>query len=208
MIAAVLGVMILWFSLPKVITLVTSYQHRVSKMTISVNLPFEQRKTIEKDIFDIQSTIRSSDKKGKDNYSDQYFGLGAKFESLGYLGKAESAYRKALKEDPKNTSAHIHLGSVLGVMEEYGKSIASFRQGIELDPSNVDAYASFANMYTMNMKQQEEGRGVYIEGLLRTQNAPELVRSFITFLESTGYTHEADLYKKALSKNDTHQKRK
>ena len=200
MTAAVLGIMVLWFSLPKVFTLVSTYQKRASKMTISVSIPIEERKVIEKDIFDIQGTIRSSDKKGNANYSDQYFTLGTYFERLGYLGKAEGAYRKALREDSKNVPAYTHLGVVLGLMEDYDKSVASFREGIERDPSNTEAYTKLADMYASHMKQREEGRGVYIEGLMRTQNAPDLVRSFIAFLDRTGYTHEADLYRKALRK--------
>lgn len=199
---AVLGIAMIWFTVPKIVTAIVAYQQRVSKMTVSVNIPFEQRKGIEKDILDIQNAIRSSDKKGNTNYSAQYLELGLKFEQLGYLGKAETAYQKGLKEDPKSIPALIRLGVVLSFMDEYDKSITSFREAIELNPTNSETYTKFADMYQLKMKKLEEARGVYIEGLMRTQNDPTLVRSFVSFLESTGYGREAELYKKALARKD------
>lgn len=198
--AAFFGLGVLWFSVPKIASGIIAYQDRLGKMTVQITIPFDQRKKIEKEIVDIQTAIRSSDKKGASDYSDQYMELGKKYEKLGYRGKAEHAYRKALHESPKNTEVLLYLGSVLSAMEEYEKSIATFREAIELNPSNEETYRAFAEMVAFGMKNSQEARGIYIEGLMRTKNSPQLLKSFAAFLEKIGYAHEARQYQKTLSK--------
>ncbi len=191
-----------WFFLPKIITGVVRYQKELARATVPVNLSLEEKKKSEKEILEIQNSIRSSDKKGADNYASQYVLLGEKLEKLGYRAKAVRAYKNAIREDATFVEAHGHLGSVSRMMEDYTTARDEFRIAIDLNPVNVTLYPKLAQVYLEGLKDPAVARGVYIEGLVQTHNDLRLIKEYVPFLEKIGESLEAASYRQEILKKE------
>lgn len=191
-----------WFLLPKTYASVLRYQKEMAKATVPVNLSLEEKKKIEKEILELENSIRSSNKKGADNYASQYILLGEKFEKLGYRGKAIKTYQNAIREDGKSISAYTHLGALSKVMENYSVARNAFRAAIDLHPSDPNLYPSLAYVYLDGMRDMETARGVFLEGLIRTDNNLELIKEYVPFLEKVGEYSEAKLYQQEIIKKE------
>lgn len=191
-----------WFVAPNIYRSIVRYQKELARATVPVSLSLEEKKKIEKEILELQNAIRSSNKKGAENYASQYVSLGEKFEQLGYRAKAVKAYQGAVREDGKNVSAYAHLGAVSGDMKNWSAARDAFRMAIDLNPGDADFYYSLAYVYSDGMKDDEIARGVFLEGLVRTGNDKWLIEKYIPFLEKIGEYSEAKLYQRELAKKE------
>lgn len=68
-----------------------------------------------------------------------WLNLGTIRRTLGSLGSAESAFRRALEIDPNNALAHYNLGAVYDANKNYDAAIEEYRRALVLDPDLADA---------------------------------------------------------------------
>lgn len=73
------------------------------------------------------------------------------------LEKAEAAYRKAIKLDPKYVNAYSNLGNILYKMKRLEEAEVTHRKAISLDPEYVNAYSNLGNaLYEMKRLEEAE----------------------------------------------------
>lgn len=184
----------LWFIVPLAVKKALEAQDIASRSVISVSLTPEERKSLEKEVGDLKNAIRSSNKNGGANYAKQYRTLATTYERLGYIGKAVEAYDRALSEEPHHAETLLLKGSVLWTMREFTKAEKTYREVIDQNPTDQTAYVKLAGMYLYGLNDSITARGIYMEGLTRSNNDLNLMRSFATFLEVIGRPEEAYLY--------------
>ena len=61
---------------------------------------------------------------------------------------AANLFKKALKSDPKNTSALYNHGLALNQMRKYQDAITCFDKVIEIDPKDAPSYNNSCLLYT------------------------------------------------------------
>jgi Tfp pilus assembly protein PilF len=67
-------------------------------------------------------------------------GLGNGLGAQQQLSEAVTAYRQAIKLDPKYAEAYINLGVTLAALHQLPEAIAAYCQGIQLDPKRPKAH--------------------------------------------------------------------
>lgn len=187
-----------WFSLPSVLERIESFRKETTHAVKKVDLLPDEKKRIEKEIQDIRASIRANDKKGAQNYAAQYYELGIRLEKLGLILKAARAYERALRENDTHVFAHARLGSMRASLGDAHGAVLHLRRAIELDPATPERYISLGSVYAFDLRDPVTGRGVYIEGLIRTNSNLSLMKEFAVFLELIGEPTEAQLYWEAV----------
>lgn len=204
-----IGIIILLFAcafgvligVPKIRTAFRVYQQEQKRDNVPVSLSADEKKSIEKDIIEIQNAIRASDKKGAKTYAAQYSALGVDFEKLGFLKRALDAYQKSIKEEV-DVATYIHIADAYQRMKEYELAEENYRKAIDRDPKNIEYYQRLADMYFYDRGDAFSARGIYLEGLLRADNDIRLMKIFANFLETSGNRHEAYIYWDAILQKD------
>ena len=197
-----ISIIALWFLIPAGVSTIKKSQDYSSRSVVSVSLPADEKRKLEKEITDIKNAIRSSNKGGEETYAKQYRELGVRYVRLGMLGKAVEAYDDALREEPKHAETLLAKAEVLASMKEFEKAEQTYREAIDIQPNDQTAYVKLAGMYHYRMNDPETARGVYLEGLTRSNNDINLLRSFATYLEIAGRPEEAYLYWDAIYKKN------
>ena len=191
-----------WFTIPKIIITAVQTNNAIKKNYPAIKLPQDIREKIEKDVRDVTMAIKTGDKRGSANFSNDYISLGVDFETLGLFGFAEDAYRRAIKEDPANYVGYANLGGLHQTRSEYSSAIAELRNAIERAPTQEGLYVRLSELYWYRLGDLDSARGIYLEGIMRTNNNDGLVRSFASFLEQTNQKQEAIEYFDALVKRN------
>src|SRR5262249_33467766 len=74
-----------------------------------------------------------------------YDALGTALRARHKVPEALDAYHKAIAADPRSSSAHNNLGSLLcDVLRDYDQAIRYFRKAIALNPNNANAYCNLS----------------------------------------------------------------
>ena len=81
-----------------------------------------------------------------------HYELGLDYELMGAPRRAESAYRKALEMDPKNTSAYINLGRLLHRRGQIKEAEKLYRQAMDCDPKNPVA------IFNLGVALEDQGK--------------------------------------------------
>lgn len=204
--ASLLAIAVAWFGIPQALNQWHTYQLYQARSVVSVTLSQEDQKKNEQAIADIKNAIRNNDKQGRENYGQQYEKLGGHYETLGYLGKAASAYERSWKEGSKDNSILMSLARTYEQMRYYDKAISYYRQVIDRDPARVDTYQRLSDVYFYDLHNNEMARATYIDGLNKTGNNLDLMKLFANHLELAGNRHEAYIYWDAVLKKDSKNK--
>lgn len=186
------------FSAPPLIRVIQEYQYYRSVSVVKSDLTSEQKQEVEKEVADVKSALRSSNKEGEQNYQKQYEKLGGLYERLGYLGKAGDAYKRALKEGPRDTKIILDTARVYQQMKYFDVAESYYRNAIEKEPTRIETYQKLADMYFYDRKDYDKARATYLEGLLKSNNSLALMKLYANFLELAGNRHEAYLYWSAI----------
>src|SRR5262249_46868734 len=81
--------------------------------------------------------------------------LASLLQSEGRLDEASQEYRKALKIDPRNASAHYGLAVVLDLQKNKDAAIAEYRRAIDLNPRKAIAYVALG-LALLAQKEKDE----------------------------------------------------
>jgi tetratricopeptide (TPR) repeat protein len=92
-----------------------------------------------------QSTMKNilpsdGDKVSKSYLPNIHNNMGVCLKSVGFLDLSEESLKKAIKLDPKSSTAYNNYGNLLSDQAKMEKAQKSFLKAIELDPSNYKAY--------------------------------------------------------------------
>lgn len=193
---ALLGVV--WFGSPaltrSVLRLSAALPHRV----VVVELSDEERKKTRDEIDALKEKIFSKKQRGGASATQDVLDLAIRYEKLGAYWMAQAQLAGIIKRDRTNAQAWMHLSRVFEGLTLYSDAAESWRTTIELDPKNPSHYARLAYVLDRRFNDSFAANGIYVEGLVRSGNTPELMRSYALFLERIGEKNTALLYWEAL----------
>ncbi|MDP2656512.1 MAG: tetratricopeptide repeat protein [bacterium] len=198
--AIVVVLIALWFVVPTVKKQIDHVQYMASHYVTQTTLTDEQRSTIEQSIRDIESEIASGDTKDEPTMTMQYIDLGIHFASLGRNDLSLDAYKRAANADPTSFVAFSNIGSVHEAAGNYEDAKDAYRQAISKAPTESSNYQKLAELYWYHLDEVAVARGVFIEGLMGTNQDPNLMRAYALFLEQNNYLSESLLYWQEIAK--------
>lgn len=191
-----------WFAAPSL----TRYGLRLAAVlphrAVSVQLTDEERTVLINETVDLHRTIFRKKQKGNTDLRPEYLELGIRYEKLGAYTYALEYLTRVTNKEPMNARAWMHQARVLEGLTLYQDASDAWRQAIEHDTKNASHYARLAALLDRWLNDTFRANGVYLEGLVRSGNPPELMRSYALFLERIGERSTALLYWKALLEKD------
>jgi len=78
---------------------------------------------------------------------DVHYGLATVYFQQRELTSAAHHFREVTRLEPNRAGAHINLGAVLNLLNQYDEAIAALRRGIQLDPQRVEGYYNLGLVY-------------------------------------------------------------
>lgn len=190
----------LWFAIPVAYNAIEVRNAYMKQSFLHSSLDAATEEKIWRHIRDSTAQITKGDKNGNPTYAQQYLAMGIDLETLGQMRGAISAYEHARAEDPKSFVPSANLGTAYATIGDYERAVKEFRVAIDLQQDEYSSYTKLAEVYQYKFKDLDRARGVYIEGLMRTNNNPNILKAFATFLDETGAKSESLLYWQALGK--------
>ncbi len=199
-IVLILGAVALWFIVPPLHQQISRVHRNAKNYVVAVTIPQQAQKKIEQDIRDIEDKIKRGDTQ-EDTVLAQYLRLGINFETIGRLDLAIDAYQKAAIVDPTSFVPYANMGTTHEAAKEYEAAKDAFQKAIGIVPQEPSNYQKLAELYSYKLNEIAVARGVFLQGLMGTNQEPNLVRSYASFLDRTGYTSESLLYWQVVLKN-------
>lgn len=83
--------------------------------------------------------------------------LGLSYRKLENYDKAMECYEKSLELDPKGLMPLQNIAIVYQYKKEYEKAINAYKKLAEIDAKNPEVFYGIGNVYTMNLKDFENG---------------------------------------------------
>lgn len=204
--ASCIAIAVAWFGIPAGVTAVKQYQWYRAHSVRPVSLSVQEKKDAEERIRKTRNDIRANNKTDNSSRARSFETLGNEYEYLGFIGKAARAYRSALSFTPKETSIVLKYAGVLQLMQDFKTAEEQYRKAIDQDPVRIESYQKLADMYFYDLKDSETARGVYVEGLIKSNSDLGLMKLFANFLELAGNRSEAMLYWEAVLQKDQQNK--
>ena len=186
--------------LPKVFHTTEKFFEKRARGTIPVNLSSSEQARLEKEVQDLLHTFSANPPPQGQSRADAYRNLGTRYELLGKLGDALDIYEKGSIEAPTDTKLLIPQARVSAQMGDMAHAEELLKKVIALQPLVATNYTEAASFYLTYHSDGQAARGVYLEGLMKTNNDSNLMREFAGFLERIGEGYEAYLYWDALQK--------
>jgi len=196
-----IALVVAWFGLGAVISSLAQMHQNSANAVVATALSVEQQEKVRAEVATLLQTIKEREEKN-DGVVAEYIRLGERFETLGQLALAQSAFEHALEHDPKNAQIHARYALVLQHREQYIAAEQAFLKSLTFDPGAIAVYGELAKLY-VEIGDKSKARGVYLEGLVRSNNNAELMSEYVRFLESIGEQTEAKLYRDILTKSTT-----
>jgi tetratricopeptide (TPR) repeat protein len=103
--------------------------------------------------------------------------LGTIRRTVGSLGPAASAFKRAIELDPVNAMAHYNLGAVYDAQKNYDEAIDEYRRALVLDPELADPrknpqVVNNENLLAVKLKIYNDQAGSLGLPLLQMQKTP------------------------------------
>lgn len=187
-----------WFVAPAVMRSSLRLSVALPHRTVDVELPREDRAAVKAELDDFQKKIFLKKQRGDTNVTQEFLELAIRYEKLGAYWKAQQNLSNIVKHEKTNAQAWMHMSRVLDGLTLYNDAAEAWRTTIELDPKNPSHYARLAYVLDRRFNDSFSANGVYVEGLARSGNTPELMRSYALFLERIGEKSTALRYWEAL----------
>jgi Tfp pilus assembly protein PilF/peroxiredoxin len=105
-------------------------------------------------------------------YLRNYFTYGLVFAQHGYIGPAETAFKQAIRQDPKSADAYYNLGTLYMQKEEWGPAREMLQKAVELKPEDL---MGFNNLGIIAARQGKTGEAEqYFKHVLKADPASSL----------------------------------
>lgn len=187
-----------WFASPALVRSVLRLSAALPHRAVVVELSREEREKTKDEIDALKEKIFTKKQHGDTGVTQDILELAIRYEKLGAYWMAQAHLAGIIRRDGTNAQAWTHLSRVLEGLTLYSDAAESWRTTIELDPKNPSHYARLAYVFDRRFNDSFGANGIYVEGLVRSGNTPELMRSYALFLERIGEKNTALLYWKAL----------
>ncbi|MEK7122710.1 MAG: hypothetical protein AAB855_02535, partial [Patescibacteria group bacterium] len=189
---------VVWFASPSL----TRYGLRLSATlphrNVATQLSGEERDAFRAEIAEVQQRILEKKQQGKSDFAGEYLALGIAYEKIGAYAKAYDSLVRITEKETMNSSAWMYLARTFEGLTLYKDAADAWRSTIEADSDNSGHYARLGVVLDQRLNDTFRANGVYLEGLIRAGNDPDLMRSYALFLERIGEKGTALLYWKAL----------
>lgn len=188
-----------WFATPYVLRFVLRFAQSAPNRQVDAQISNETRAKTKSELVRLLREQEGKKLKGDtEAISGLLRDIGIQYETLGALWKADKYLSRAVKRKPGDASAWERLARVREGLSFYAESADAWRAAIEREPKNPSHYARLAYLFDRRFNDILIANGVYLEGLVRSGNTPEFMRSYALFLERIGENTTALLYWKAL----------
>ena len=101
----------------------------------------------------VQDTV--SDATASQESAEQYFQQGKQLFEAGDLAGAVTAYRQAIRIDPKFAEAYHNLGVILGKQSHWQEALQEHRQAVSLNPENPAFWAGLGRVLVAHEAWEE-----------------------------------------------------
>jgi type IV pilus assembly protein PilF len=135
--------------------------------------------------------------------AENTFNLGLSHLREGRPEQAVEAFRKAIKEDPKNPYFYKGLGQGLLSLKKYSDAVGAFRKALELNPYYTDLHNDLGTALAASGKI-DEGRKEFMAALADPMNpTPELTTRNIgqAYFDQKNYLEAANWFRSSVSRN-------
>lgn len=194
LVVAVMVVLImLWFIVPIVGKQIRYARHISKNYIVATKLSPEVREQTEQSIRDIEDAIKRGDT-GEEGIASHYTRLGGDFEMIGRFDLAIDAYNKAADHDIAASVPYARMGAIYARVKDYEEAKDAFQMAITKNPKEPFNYEQLATIYWKELNQVAVARGVFIQGLMGTNQEKSLVRAYASFLDQAGYMSESLMY--------------
>lgn len=123
----------------------------------------------------------------KTNDFQAYLKMGVNLNILGEKLKALEYYQKVLKIDPKNILALNNTANIYDDLGDYEKSESYWLELIGYYPTKPTFYRSLGYLYRYRLnKTPTEIEAFFQEGLVKTNNHPDLLTWLISYFQEIG----------------------
>jgi tetratricopeptide (TPR) repeat protein len=118
--------------------------------------------------------------------------------TLGNASQAIDYFKKAWEAIPTNATPWLNIGNIYIRLGMYREAEQAFLKAKDVNRGYYFVYFNLAKLYKDYLTEKSDKvRTVYLEGLKNTDNDPQLLYFFSTYLGETGNYSEAIEYMKA-----------
>lgn len=129
------------------------------------------------------------------NTYEVFIDLGNIEAELGNASKAIEYYKKAWQIIPANSTPWNNIGYIYIRLMKYNEAEAAFLKAKNINPANPLTYLNLTELYQKYLPEKSDSvKGIYLEGLVATDNSEQIMVPLATYLTESGNYSEALLY--------------
>ena len=129
--------------------------------------------------------------------------IGSIYHEAGFIKKAMSFYKKAIKLNPSYVVTYYNIGLVYEELQNYEEAISFYKKAIELDSSDADSFCCIGNVYS-NLNNYDEAIVYYKKAIeLNSSDGRYYHNLGVVYEKLQNYDQAINCYNKAIELNQT-----
>ncbi len=160
------------------------FENKDKKLSPDVLPPEEFKTRFEADLVTARQYIIDEEAKEAGNEYQGYMGVANILRSLGQYEEAEQAYFDMIEKFPDDELIYHNLGVLYEDMHQYLEAAKAYSTSIAKKPEELIAYMKLADLYVKYSSQPDKAKEVYLKALEATNNNPEILKAFASYLET------------------------
>ncbi len=160
------------------------FKNEDKKLSPDVLPPEEIKARFEADLAAARQYIIDEEAKGDGNEYQGYMGVANSLRALGDYPAAEQAYFDMIAKYPDDELIYHNLGVLYEDMHQYLEAAKAYTTSIAKKPEELIAYLKLADLYVKHSSQSAKAKEVYLKALEATNNHPEMLKAYASYLEN------------------------
>jgi tetratricopeptide (TPR) repeat protein len=160
------------------------FQNQEKKLMPDVLPPDEIKQRFEDDLVLARQYIIDEEAKEDGNEYQGYMGVANTLRALGKYEEAEQAYLDMIERFPEDELTFHNLGVLYEDMRQYLDAARAYSTSIVKKPEELIAHTKLADLYIKNSSEPSKAKEVYLKALEATNNHPEMLKAFASYLEN------------------------
>lgn len=161
------------------------FKNEERKLAPDVMPPEEFKTRFEADLAQARQYIIDEEAKEDGNEYQGYMGVANSLRALGDYQAAEQAYFDMIEKFPDDELIYHNLGVLYEDMHQYLEAAKAYSTSIAKKPEELIAYMKLADLYVKYSSQPAKAKEVYLKALEATNNHPEMLKAYASYLENT-----------------------